>query len=148
LTTHADTIAANDTTRTTEDSPYRAFDLELPFAWENDLGESDPDERDSVFRFPSADDPEPATRRLLGMSLYASMLGLLGLAVAIRGVAGIVGGHTPAWYEPTLVAAGLIGVALVVAAFLSIHRRLLPWLLLLAAAIPLTANLVATAYAF
>ncbi len=121
--------------------------LELPFAWENGPGEADPGDRDSVFRFPSPDDPEPGTRRLLGMSLYASVLGLLGLAVAVRGVLAIVGSRTPVWYEPTLAVAGLACVALVVAAFLSIHRRVLPWLLLLAATAPLAANIVATAAA-
>jgi hypothetical protein len=121
-----------------------AADMELPFAWENSPGHPDPGDRDTVFRFPSADDPEPAARRLLGMSLYASLLGLVGLAVGVRGIVAIMGGNTPGWYEPTLAAAGLACVALVVAAFLSIHRRVLPWLLLLGAAAPLAANIVAT----
>jgi hypothetical protein len=55
--------------------------------------------------------------------------------------------NPPGWYEPTLAAAGLACVALVVAAFLSIHRRVLPWLLLLGATAPLAANLVATTQA-
>jgi hypothetical protein len=147
VTTHTDTIPATDPPRTTDDTVPMPFDLEPAFGWEGGPDPADPGDRDTVFRFPTADDPEPPTRRLLGMSLYASVLGLLGLAVAIRGIAAIVGGRTPGWYEPVLAVAGLAGVALVVAAFLSIHRRLLPWLLLLAAAVPLTANLLATAYA-
>jgi hypothetical protein len=133
---------------TDDDATVPVSDLELPFAWENGPVAAEPDDRDTVFRFPSADDPEPATRRLLGMSLYASLLGILGLAAAVRGVVAVVGGHTPAWYEPTLALTGVICVALVVAAFLSIHRRVLPWLLLLAAAVPLAANVMANARAF
>jgi hypothetical protein len=119
-------------------------DMELPFAWENGPEHPDLGDRDTVFRFPAADDPEPATRRLLGMSLYASLLGLVGLAVAVRGVVAIMAGSVPGWYEPTLAVAGGVCVGLVVGAFLSIHRRVLPWLLLVAAAAPLAANIVAT----
>jgi hypothetical protein len=131
----------------TDHSPERGRDLELPFAWELGPGETDLGDRDTVFRFPSADDPEPATRRLLGMSLYATLLGLVGIAVGVRGGIAILTERTPGWYEPTLAVAGLVCVALVVAAFLSIHRRILPWLLLVTAAVPLTANIVATTQA-
>jgi hypothetical protein len=42
---------------------------------------------------------------------------------------------------------GLIGVALAVGGFLSMHRRFLPWALLLAAAVPLTGDiLIAASY--
>jgi hypothetical protein len=121
--------------------------LELPFAWED--GPHDPEltGRDTVFRFPAADDPRPGNRRLLGMSVYASLLGLLGLAVAVRGLLAIMGGAAPGWYEPALAGAGVVCVLLVVGAFLSIHRRVLPWLLLLVAAAPLAANIVVNARA-
>jgi hypothetical protein len=98
-------------------------------------------DRGPVFRFPSADDPRPRTRRLFGMSLYASVLGLLGVAVAVRGLMAILAGSAPGWYEPALAGTGLLCVALVVAAFLSIHRWILPWLLLLSAALPLAATI-------
>ena len=39
----------------------------VPFGWEDDEGET-------LFRFPAAGDPAPTTRRVLAMSLYASML--------------------------------------------------------------------------
>jgi hypothetical protein len=144
------TPAVDDTpdTFTDDDATVPVSDLELPFAWENGPAAGEPDDRDTVFRFPSADDPEPATRRLLGMSLYASLLGMLGLAAAVRGVVAVVGGHTAAWYEPTLALTGVICVALVVGAFLSIHRRVLPWALMLAAAVPLAVNMVANSRAF
>jgi hypothetical protein len=102
---------------------------------------------DNVFRFPTEDDPEPGGRRLLAMALYAATLGLLGLATAIRGVLAILGGATPGWYEPAFVATTLLGVLLAVGAFLSLHRRLLPWLLLFAASGPLAATIALTANA-
>jgi hypothetical protein len=97
-----------------------------------------------MFRFPSPDDPEPRARRLLGMSLYATVLGVLGFAVTVRGLLSLAGGSTPGWYQTAFAGTGLLGVALVVAAFLAIHRRLLPWLLMLGAAVPLGAAVMIT----
>ena len=113
-----------------------------PFGSENGEPESAP-----LFRFPAADDPAPGTRRLLAMSLYASALGLAGVGVGVRGFVSVLGGTAPGWYMPVLALLGLLSVALVVGGFLSIHRRLLPYLLLLAAAVPLTADVfLAVAY--
>ena len=114
----------------------------VPFGWENG-----PQSPDPLFRFPAADDPAPDTRRVLAMSLYASVLGLAGVGVGVRGFVSVLGGTAPGWYVPVLALLGLISVALVVGGFLSIHRRVLPYLLLLAAAVPLTADvLLAVAY--
>ena len=118
--------------------------LSLPFTWENGPGTPASGERDVLFRFPAADDPVPGSRRVLGMSLYASLLGLIGLAVTVRGVFLIAGGVAPLWYELLFPFAGLLGVTLVVGAFLSIHRPRLPWALLAAAAIPLAIAVVLT----
>lgn len=121
----------------------------VPFGWEHDGGES-PDSDDDLevlFRFPAADDPSPSSRRLLGMSAYASALGLAGVGVGIRGMVSQVGGGVPGWYVPVLAFLGVISVVLSVGAFLSIHRRVLPWVLMLAAALPLVADvLLAVAY--
>ena len=92
-----------------------------------------------MFRFPAADDPAPGTRRLLSMSLYASVLGLIGVGVGVRGFVSVLGG-VPGWYIPVLTLLGLISVGLVVGAFLSIHRRVIPYLLLVAAALSLAAD--------
>jgi hypothetical protein len=89
------------------------------------------------FRFPAADDPDPGWPRLLGMSAYASMLGIAGVGVGARGLLSSIGGGVPGWYVPVLAFAGMLSVGLSVGAFLSIHRRSLPWILLLAAAVPL-----------
>jgi hypothetical protein len=119
----------------------------LPFGWENAAGEPESADGDVLFRFPAAGDPAPGTRRLLIMTLYASALGLAGVGVGIRGLLSVISGGVPGWYVPTLAAAGLLSVALVVAAVLSIHRRRLPWVLLAAAAVPVTGDvLLAVAY--
>jgi len=111
----------------------------LPFGWEPGPDDPIPDESEIFFRFPAADDPNPGTARLLIMSSYASLLGLAGVGVGVRGLVSTIGGGVPGWYVPVLAGAGMLSVALSVGAFLSIHRRALPWLLLLGAAMPLTA---------
>ena len=111
----------------------------VPFGWEGDVPTVDPNDRDLLFRFPAADDPAPRLRRLLCMSLYASALGLVGVGVGVRGFVSVLGG-VPGWYVPVLSLLGLISIALAVAAFLSIHRRMLPYLLMAAAAVPLAGD--------
>ena len=110
----------------------------VPFGWEQGPGTEGTAGRETMFRFPAADDPAPGTRRLLTMSLYASALGLAGVGVGVRGFVSVLGGGVPGWYVPVLVILGLLSVALMVGAFLSIHRRALPYLLLAGAAVPLT----------
>jgi len=113
----------------------------VPFGWELDpTAKEYRDEGDTLFRFPAADDPVPTTRRVLAMSLYASALGLAGVGLGVRGFVSVLTGTAPGFYVPVLALVGLISVALVVGAFLSIHRRVLPFLLLAAAAIPLAAD--------
>jgi hypothetical protein len=110
----------------------------VPFGWEDDLAAADNrDEGDARFRFPAADDPIPSTRRVLLMSLYAAALGLVGVGVGVRAFVSVLSGTAPGFYVPVLTLVGLVSVALVVGAFLSIHRRALPFLLLVAAAGPL-----------
>jgi hypothetical protein len=119
----------------------------MPFGgWETTpiIGGFDDDE--VLFRFPAADDPAPATARLLGMSVYAAALGLTGLGVGARGLFTAIGG-APFWFMPALALLGLTSVAAAVGAFLSIHRPVLPWLLLLAASAPMAgAVLLANLY--
>ena len=100
--------------------------------------------RESLFRFPAADDPAPASARLLTMALYAAALGLAGVGVWLRALVTVFGG-TAFWYVPTLSLFGLASVALVVGSFLSIHRPVLPWLLLLAATAPLAIDVLIAA---
>jgi hypothetical protein len=119
----------------------------LPVQWEPGPGHTDLGERETFFRFPAADDPNPGTRRLLAMSLYAALLGLAGVGVGARGLVSTISGGVPGWYVPVLAFAGMLSVALSVGAYLSIHRPALPWLLLISAAAPLAAAvLLAVAY--
>ncbi|MFI7598812.1 hypothetical protein [Actinoplanes sp. NPDC049681] len=120
----------------------------VPFGWEPARTAATPRPDDeALFRFPAADDPAPGTRRLLGMSIYASFLGLAGVGVGVRGLVSQIGGGVPGWYTWVLAFLGMVSVALAVGAFLSIHRRVLPLALLTAAAVPVTADiLLAVAY--
>ena len=128
-----------------QDSP--APDV-VPFGWEPvPAGEHDEVDGEVFFRFPGVDDPAPGNRRLLAMSIYASLLGLAGVGIGIRGMVSQIGGGVPGWYVPVLAFLGMVSVALSVGAFLSIHRRVLPWVLLLGAALPLIADIMlAVAY--
>ncbi|MEV6598244.1 hypothetical protein AB0M36_15390 [Actinoplanes sp. NPDC051346] len=121
----------------------------VPFGWEpvRPAAPSATGDDEVLFRFPAADDPAPGTRRLLGMSIYAALLGLAGVGVGVRGLLSQIGGGVPGWYTWVLAFFGMVSVALSVGAFLSIHRPLLPWLLLIAAAVPLIADvMLAVAY--
>jgi hypothetical protein len=101
---------------------------------------------EALFRFPAADDPAPATSRLLGMSLYAAALGMTGVGVGALGLLTALGG-SPFWFMPVLALLSLVSVAAAVGGFLSIHRPWLPWLLLVGASGPMAgAVLLATLY--
>ena len=65
--------------------------------------------------------------------------GVLAMALAT-----LIWGDAPGWFEAALAGSGLGCVALVVGAFLSIHRRMLPWALLAAAAVPLAGSVLLT----
>jgi hypothetical protein len=112
----------------------------LPFGWEPGPGDEDRPELQAVFRFPTADDPHPGTGRVLGMAVYGAVLGLGGVGVGLRAFFASLGG-VPWWYVPSLSLVGLAGVGLAVGAYLSVHRKVLSWALLLAAGIPLIGDI-------
>ncbi|HEX5199949.1 hypothetical protein ACFQS1_30960 [Paractinoplanes rhizophilus] len=117
----------------------------MPFGgWENTPAPAGFRGRETLFRFPAADDPAPSPARLLLMALYAAALGLAGAGVGVRAMVTIFGG-TAFWYVPALSLFGLASVALVVGSFLSIHRPVLPWLLLTAATVPLAIDVLIAA---
>jgi len=129
-------------------APARSREV-LPFGWESVAAEVHPEsgEPETYFRFPAAQDPDPGTWRLLTMSVYTALLGLGGFGVGVRGLVASIGGEAPGWYVPALAAGGLLSVALTVGAYLSIHRLLLPWVFMFAAALPLAAAvLLAVSY--
>ena len=132
------TIEQNRSTRT------EAAEI-MPFGgWESTPATATFGGRETLFRFPAADDPAPTPLRLLTMALYAAALGLAGVGVGVRAMVSVFGG-TAFWYVPTLSFFGLVSVALVVGSFLSIHRPILPWLLLIAATIPLAVDVLIAA---
>jgi hypothetical protein len=117
----------------------------MPFGgWERTPVAGVPEDGELLFRFPAPDDPAPSTARLLTMSLYAAALGLAGVGVGVCAMVTVIGG-ADVWYVPTLAFFGLISVALTVGTFLSIHRPVLPWALLLVATAPLTIDVTIAA---
>ena len=132
------TVEQNRSTRT------EAAEI-MPFGgWESTPAAASFGDRETLFRFPAADDPAPTPVRLLTMALYAAALGLAGVGVGVRAMVTILG-ETAFWYIPTLSLFGLLSVALVVGSFLSIHRPALPWLLLIAATVPLAVDVLIAA---
>jgi hypothetical protein len=103
--------------------------------------------RPGGIRLPAPDDPAPGLGRMLGVCAWAAALGVVGLAVAARALVALLGDEAPGWYEPTVLAGGVAGLALTAAAFLAVHHAWLPWALLSAATVPLVVNLTATATA-
>lgn len=97
-----------------------------------------------TFRLTGTHRPAPPDDRLLGVWAWATGLGVIGLAVALRGLAAITAGTGPSWYEPALASLGLGGVGLTVAALLSARRARLPWIMLGLATVPFVANLALT----
>lgn len=88
----------------------------------------------------SSHHPGPPNTRLLGLCVWATVIGVIGLAVAGRALLTVAAGTGPAWYEPTLSAVGTAGVAFTAAAFLTERRIRLPWLLLGLATVPVLVN--------
>ena len=132
------TVEQNRSTRT------EAAEI-MPFGgWEITPAPTGFDDRAALFRFPAADDPAPSPARLLTMALYAAALGLAGVGVWLRALVTVFGG-TAFWYVPALSLFGLASVVMVVGSFLSIHRPVLPWLLLLAATGPLAIDVLIAA---
>ncbi|MFI6758895.1 hypothetical protein ACIBF5_07095 [Micromonospora sp. NPDC050417] len=88
--------------------------------------------------------PRGTSRQILGVCGWATVLGLVGLAAGLRGLVAVVAGLAPNWYEPTIAAMGLGGIALTMVAFLFVRHPRLPWIMLSLATLPLAANLALT----
>ncbi|SNS96713.1 hypothetical protein SAMN05421812_102549 [Asanoa hainanensis] len=88
--------------------------------------------------------PTPESAHMLGVCAWGTALALAGVGVGIRGLAAIIGGIAPGWYQPALIVVGLIGVFLTVGAFVTIQRRYTPWLMLAFATIPLAVSIALT----
>lgn len=93
------------------------------------------------FRLPGAGDPVPAGNRVLALSGWAALLGLLGLIPAGRLTISLLFQSGPPWYPPMTVGVGIAGMATIAAAFAAVHRRRLPWIMLGLATVLLLVNL-------
>ena len=104
--------------------------------------------RDSSVHLPRFDRRQPQLRQLIGVCGWAAILGVVGLVVGIRGFVGDLLGAAPGWYEPAMIAVGLVGIGLTVGAFVTVHRRRTPYILLGAASLVLVYAMTLTATAF
>ncbi|KUL27288.1 hypothetical protein [Actinoplanes awajinensis] len=90
----------------------------------------------AVFRFPAEDDPAPDSTRVLAMAGYCAMLGLTGVGVGLYALVAVFNG-APGWYLPALAMLTMFSVGLASGAFLAVHQRTLPWIMLFSAAPPM-----------
>ncbi|HEY8471171.1 MAG TPA: hypothetical protein VIL37_00855 [Natronosporangium sp.] len=97
-----------------------------------------------LFRMPDRHNPVPHPARLFAICTWAAVLGLLGLPVAAWAAVATITGPTPGWFAPVMVAAGLFGIVATSATFTAMHRRWLPWYLLLLGTAALLATLLLT----
>ncbi len=84
----------------------------------------------------------------MGVCGWAAVLGGVGLIIGIRGLIGVLADEPPTWYEPSMIAAGFVGIALTVGSFLTVQRRRLPWIMLSSSSITLVVAMSLTANAF
>ena len=105
-------------------------------------------DRDSSAGLAIVNRPQPRMRQLMGVCGWAAVLGGLGLVVGIRGLIGDLMGLAPSWYEPSMIIVGLVGILLTVGAFVTVHRRRTPYILLGASTLSLVYAMVLTATAF
>jgi hypothetical protein len=97
---------------------------------------------------PRVDRPAPRLRQLMGVCGWAAVLGGIGLVIGLRGHIGILAGHPPTWYEPSLIAVGIVGILLTVGAFLTVQRRRAPWIFLGTSSVALIVAMGLTSSAF
>ena len=104
--------------------------------------------RDSSVDLPAVERRQPRLRQLMGVCGWAALLGVVGLVVGIRGFIGDLVGAAPDWYEPAMIAVGLVGIGLTVGAFITVQRRRMPYALLGGATVVLVYAMTLTATAF
>jgi hypothetical protein len=93
-------------------------------------------------------DPGPRLRQLMGVCGWAAILGGVGLVLGLRALIGVFADDPPGWYEPSTIAAGLLGLVLTIGSFLTVRRAKAPWVLLSGASVSLAAAMVFTSMAF
>ena len=73
--------------------------------------------------------PDMRLRRLMGVSAWALFLASAGLVLGVIALIRMMG-DMPAWFEPVFSATGVFGLVLIIAAFITVRYRLVPWMLL------------------
>jgi hypothetical protein len=91
---------------------------------------------------------EPRLRQLMGVCGWAAVLGSIALVVGIRGLIGVIADEPASWYEPAIVAVGAAWLVLTVAAFLSVNRPRIPWVMLTLSSGALGVCMMLTSQAF
>jgi hypothetical protein len=97
--------------------------------------------RTRTLPLPQVGDTSPRPGRLVLTSVWASVLVLVGMVVAIRTFIAILLETGSDWLVPTVMSAGIGGTVCAVLAFATLHRKWLPWQLLSLASLLLGANL-------
>jgi hypothetical protein len=93
-------------------------------------------------------DDRPRMRHLMTVSLWAALLGVVGLAIGLRGLIGVLAGDAAHWYEPTITTLGIVGIGLTIGGFATVHKATLSWVLMGAASATLVAALATTIAGF
>ncbi|GAA4906224.1 hypothetical protein [Stackebrandtia albiflava] len=85
--------------------------------------------------------PDLRMRRLMGVSAWALALAVTGFVVGAIALIRLMG-DMPGWFEPVFAATGVFGLLLIVAAFVTVQYRRIPWLLLGASSVTLVAGII------
>lgn len=83
----------------------------------------------------------PAPGRLVGLSAWAAVIGIVGLMLGVRSFFAVVSG-APGWFFPLAALTGLVGFASTVASFFAARQGTRPWILLGVATITIIFALV------
>lgn len=73
--------------------------------------------------------PDLRQRRLIGVSVWALALGICGFVLGFVAMLRMIG-EVPMWFQPTFIALGVVGLALIIGGFITVQFQRLPWLLL------------------
>jgi hypothetical protein len=98
------------------------------------------------FRMPGPADPTPRQPRLIGVTLWAAVLGFGALFASLRLIVGLFTNISTS-YAVGFIAIGLVGLGATLGAFASVHRQRLPWMLLGVATVALVASWILNANA-
>ncbi|TWJ12631.1 hypothetical protein LX16_3392 [Stackebrandtia albiflava] len=77
----------------------------------------------------------------MGVSAWALALAVTGFVVGAIALIRLMG-DMPGWFEPVFAATGVFGLLLIVAAFVTVQYRRIPWLLLGASSVTLVAGII------